>query len=86
LLDWKCERKCESIPTLARNLLVIAGDRIVTAHCRRGVDTRYQAIKSSNNLILKSCLEIVSGICMLMLVFAIIQAVCSLYDEVFLKL
>jgi len=37
---WKCQRKCERIPFSGQNLLVIAGNHLLTAHCRAAIDSR----------------------------------------------
>ena len=34
LTNWDCDRRCSGIPTLGRNILAMAGDHIVSAHCR----------------------------------------------------
>ena len=34
LTNWDCDRRCYGIPTLGRNILAMAGDHIVSAHCR----------------------------------------------------
>jgi len=40
LTNWSCERLCDGIPTLERNVLTMAGDHLVAAHCRRAVNSR----------------------------------------------
>ena len=38
--DWKCERRCTDIKTAGKNVIVRAGDHIVSAHCQRAVDRK----------------------------------------------
>ena len=36
---WSCERRCLDIPTSGKNVLLMAGDRMIMANCRRAVDS-----------------------------------------------
>lgn len=37
---WHCERRCESLPTdLSRNVLLLAGDRMIAATCDSALNT-----------------------------------------------
>ena len=36
---WKCERRCLNIPTRGKNVLLMAGDRMIMGNCRRAVDS-----------------------------------------------
>ena len=40
LANWKCERACRDIPTSRQNVISMAGDKIVSAHCRVGINSR----------------------------------------------
>merc|ERR1719397_2069440 len=40
LNSWYCERACSGIPTASQNMVVMAGDQVVSAHCRRGSNSR----------------------------------------------
>ena len=37
---WTCKRKCEHVPIEKKNLLIIAGDDLLTAYCRTAINTR----------------------------------------------
>jgi len=60
LLNWKCERKCVDITTANNNVVTMAGDHIVTANCRRAINTRtgdtvWEAADHDNRILVSSC-------------------------------
>merc|ERR1712098_365982 len=40
LTNWQCERNCVDIPVTDRNIISMAGDKILTSHCRVAVNSR----------------------------------------------
>ena len=36
---WTCERRCLNLPTPRKNVLLMAGDRMIMGNCRRAVDS-----------------------------------------------
>ena len=57
---WKCERRCLNIPTPGKNVLLMAGDRMIMGNCRRAVDsssgdTVWSAEDYKDRALLASC-------------------------------
>ena len=70
---WNCERRCTHVPTdQSRNLIVLAGDRIIAASCDHAInynskspiwkaqikDPVLRHHKQSNSILMASCTEI----------------------------
>ena len=54
---WKCERRCIDIPTPGKNVLLMAGDRMIMGNCRRAVDSSSgETVWSAENHIGRSLL------------------------------
>jgi len=63
LTNWDCDRRCYGIPTLGRNILAMAGDHIVSAHCRSAVNRRtgeviWKAESHPGTILMASCTTI----------------------------
>ncbi|XP_023336324.1 uncharacterized protein LOC111707445 [Eurytemora carolleeae] len=58
---WTCRRKCEDIPMEDKNLLIMAGHSILTAHCRNGINSRNgeeiweDSVEMENKILAASC-------------------------------
>ena len=70
---WNCERRCTHVPTdQSRNLIVLAGDRIIAASCDHAINYNSKSAiwkaqikdpvlrhhKQSNSILMASCTEI----------------------------
>eukprot|EP00090_Calanus_glacialis_P002363 TRINITY_DN11756_c0_g1_i1.p1 TRINITY_DN11756_c0_g1~~TRINITY_DN11756_c0_g1_i1.p1 ORF type:complete len:463 (+),score=131.42 TRINITY_DN11756_c0_g1_i1:108-1496(+) len=60
LANWKCERACRDIPTSRQNVISMAGDKIVSAHCRVGINSRtgekiWEFSDNPDTILISSC-------------------------------
>lgn len=68
LTNWRCERRCSGQPTSDRNVLAMAGDHLMSAHCRTAINSRTEEViwqegMHPGTLLLASCttIRLVSG-------------------------